>query len=52
MSSFVLTNVKFLKYDLYENPTFIASSDKSPANFNVLKSVYDKVKLLMYPKKI
>ena len=46
MSSFVLKNVKFSKYDLYENPVFIASSVKDAENFDSLKIVYEKIKLL------
>ena len=46
MSSFVLKNIKFFKFDKFDNPVFIANSTKDPDNFKILKDVYDKVKLI------
>ncbi len=46
MSSFVLKNIKFFKFDKFDNPVFIANNTKDPENFKILKDVYDKVKLI------
>ena len=40
-----IQNLRFQKYDLYQNPIFIASGDREAEslNFNELKTIYDKL---------
>jgi hypothetical protein len=42
--SYSLTNLKFQKMDQYQNPIFIAGSEKNTENYTILREISEKLK--------